>query len=139
MEQLRFDGPIDAAEELRALLARSGVDFKTEGRRFRFVFSSGGCKWQTVCDCDGERAFIYGIFPLEVKNREAALELCAKISSVVILGGCFPSEGRIIFRTSAELRELCMAQEQLLRALEYNAAVMTKFWAEMSAAATLCP
>lgn len=78
---------------------------------------------------------IYGIHPTPVQDRSAALECCSDLNRKLVQGGCFLSEDRIIFRTQSELFEPCAAREGLTRALEYNAAVMTAFWAELAAAA----
>lgn len=132
MKRFEFDKPLDAASELADLLERSGVDYQRTGSRFCFLFSSGGCKWQTVCDCAGDRALIYGIHPAPVRSRAAALAACSEVNRRAVMGGCFLSEGRLIFRTGAELFEPCAAAEALTRALEYNAAVMSAFWTLMA-------
>lgn len=44
-------------------------------------------------------------------------------------------EGRGVFRTSAELVEHIDAQERLARAIEYNAAAITRFWERLAAGA----
>lgn len=131
MSRFHFEQPLDAAAELADLLSLSGVDYERTGNRFRFLFSSRGRKWQTVCDCEGERVLVYGIHPTPVRDEISALATCSNINAQVVMGGCFLSEGRLIFRTGAELFEPCAAAEALTRALEYNAAVMTAFWAAM--------
>lgn|GEM_PF-1293181 len=136
MHRFDFEKPLDAAEELSGLLSRSGVDFRRTGNRFFFRFSSRGRKWQTVCDCEGERVLVYGIHPAPVKDESAALAACSRINRQVVMGGCFVAEGRLVFRTGAELFEPCAAAEALARALEYNAAVMAAFWDTMEQGAS---
>ena len=127
-----FDLPPRGAEELRALLERSGVDFRREGDRFWFLFTSRGCKWQTVCDCRGDLVLIYGVHPARVTRPEQALELCSELNSRLIQGSFFLREERLIFRTSAKLTERFDAQERIAVALEYNAAVLSSCWEQLS-------
>ena len=72
-----FDLPPDGAEELRALLERSGAAFQREGNRFRLRFASRGCRWQTVCDCRGSLVLVYGIHPARLTERFEARERIA--------------------------------------------------------------
>ncbi|MGI6192784.1 MAG: hypothetical protein ACOYI3_04395 [Christensenellales bacterium] len=132
MKRYDFSQPLNADAELEDLLKQSGVDYRKTGGRFSFLFSNKGCKWQTVCDCVGERVLIYGIHPTPVRDEASALAACSEINRKAVAGGCFLSEGRLIFRTSAELFEPCAAAEALTRALEYNAAVMSAFWETMA-------
>ena len=132
---LAFDTPPDGAEELEALLTRSGVDFHREGGRFRFRFTSRGCTWQTVCDCRERLVLVYGIHAARVEQPETVLELCARLNSRVIRGSFFLQEGRIVFRTSVCLTERFEAQDQLAAALEYNAAALSGYWERLAAGA----
>ena len=81
-----FDVPPDGGTELEALLQHSGVDFLRDGSRFRLRFSSRGCTWQTVCDCQGQRVLIYGVHPTPVTQPQQALELCSQLNSQVVEG-----------------------------------------------------
>ena len=130
-----FDVPPDGAAELAALLERSGVDFRRDGRRFSFLFASGGCRWQTVCDCREDLVLVYGVHPAAAADTRRALELCSSLNSRVVRGSFFLQEGHIVFRTSTRLVEHIDAQERVARALEYNAAAMTRFWERLAAAA----
>lgn len=130
-----FDVPPDGGAELAALLERSGVDFRREGERFRFLFTSRGCKWQTVCDCQENLVLVYGIHPVRVTNTTESLALCSQINRRVIQGSFFLQEERFIFRTSAELTERLEAQARIARALEYNAAVLSAYWERLAAGA----
>lgn len=131
----QFDLPPQGAEELSALLEYSGVDFRREGDRFRFFFSSRGCKWQTVCDCRDSLVLVYGVHPVQVTCPERALELCSELNSRVIRGSFFLLEGRIVFRTSAQLTERFDARERIASALEYNAAALSSHWERLAAGA----
>lgn len=130
-----FDLKPDAAEELEALLQRSGVDYLREGRRFRFRFTSRGCSWQTVCDCKEELALVYGIHPARVEAEETALALCSQLNARLTEGGFFLQDGCFVFRTSARLTERFEAQERIASALEYNAAVLSTYWERLAAGA----
>ena len=130
-----FDTPPDGGTELEALLERGGVDFRREGDRFSFLFASGGCRWQTVCDCREGLVLVYGIHPAPVRDAHGALALCSRLNARVVRGGFFVQDGRIVFRTSARLGEQLDAQERTAQALEYNAAAMTRFWEQLAAGA----
>ena len=115
--ELTFDLPPDGGTELAALLERSGVDFvREDGQfRFRFRFSSGGCTWQTVCRCQGDLVLVYGVHPAPVTDPARALALCGQLN--------------------ARLTEALEAQSRIARALEYNAAVLSRWWERMAAEA----
>ena len=132
---LTFDAPPDGGTELAALLERSGVDFQREGERFRFLFTSRGCKWQTVCDCREGLVLVYGIHPAQVTHTEESLALCSRLNRRVVQGSFFLQEGRFVFRTSAELTERWEAQARIARALEYNAAALSSYWERLAAGA----
>lgn len=138
MEQ-NFDLPPEGGEELAALLERSGVEFVREGELFRFCFTSGGCTWQTVCRCMGNRVLVYGIHPAAVTAPSRALALCGEINSRVVEGSLFLQEERFVFRTGARLTERFEAQARIAAALEYNAAVLSRWWERLAAAAQGLP
>ena len=133
--ELTFDLPPDGGTELAALLERSGVDFVREDGQFRFRFSSGGCTWQTVCRCQGDLVLVYGVHPARVTCPERALALCSELNGRVIRGSFFLLEGRIVFRTSAQLTERFDARERIASALEYNAAALSSHWERLAAGA----
>ena len=131
----RFDLPPQGREEVRALLEYSGVDFRQEGDQFRFSFTSRGCRWQTVCQCQGSLVLIYAVHPARVTRPDCALALCSELNSRVIQGSFFLQEDRLIFRTSAQLTERFDARERIASALEYNAAVLSHYWERLAAGA----
>lgn len=133
--ELTFDLPPDGGTELAALLERSGVDFVREDGQFRFRFSSGGCTWQTVCRCQGELVLVYGVHPAPVTDPARALALCGWLNARLAEGSLFLQEERFVFRTSAHLTEAFEAQARIARALEYNAAVLSRWWERMAAEA----
>ncbi len=128
-----FETLPDGGTELAALLERSGAAYRREGERFRFLFAARGRRWQTVCDCQPGLVLAYGIHPAPVGDPQPALELCCRLNRVVVQGGFFLQEERFVFRTGAFLREYWQAQEEIARALEYNAAVLSRFWEELAA------
>lgn len=133
--ELTFDLPPDGGTELSALLERSGVDFVREEDRFRLRFSSGGCTWQTVCRCQGELVLVYGVHPAPVTDPARALALCGRLNARLAEGSLFLQEERFVFRTSAHLTEAFEAQARIAHALEYNAAVLSRWWERMAAEA----
>lgn len=134
MEQC-FDLPPDSGGELAALLERSGVDFVRQGEEFRFRFASGGCTWQTVCLCQGDRVLVYGVHPAPVEDSGRALALCSQLNSTLTQGSLFLQEHHFVFRTSAHITELFEAQTRIAHALEYNAAVLSHWWERLTAEA----
>jgi len=139
MEPGSWGAPLNGAEELAAVLDYNGVAYERKDDRFRFLFSSRGCRWQMVCDGMEQRVMAYAIHPTPVRDREAALEACCTVNRQVVRGSCFVQEDRLVFRTEAELLEACAAREAILQALEYNAAVMTAFWSQLARGATGLP
>ena len=139
MEPASWNAPLNGAEELAAVLDYSGVMYERQDDRFRFWFSSRGCRWQMVCDGMEQRVMAYAICPTPVRDRAAALEVCCTVNRQVLRGSCFIQEDRLVFRTEAELLEACMAREAILQALEYNAAVMTTFWSQLARGAAGLP
>lgn len=133
--ELTFDLPPDGGTELAALLERSGVDFVREDGQFRFRFSSGGCTWQTVCRCQGDLVLVYGVHPAPVTDPARALALCGWLNARLAEGSLFLQEEHLVFRTSAHLTEALEAQSRIARALEYNAAVLSRWWERMAAEA----
>lgn len=133
--ELTFDLPPDGGTELSALLERSGVDFVREEDRFRLRFSSGGCTWQTVCRCRGDLVLVYGVHPAPVTDPARALALCGRLNAQLAEGSLFLQEERFVFRTSAHLTEAFEAQARIAHALEYNAAVLSRWWERMAAEA----
>lgn len=131
----RFDVPVDAAGEMRALLERTGADFREEGGQFRLTLAQGGCRWQVLCRCRESLAMVYHIHPARVRDPEKALELCSRLNGRVVRGSFFLQEERFIFRDSAELTEYVTAQEELARTVEYGGAVLPRFWEALTAAA----
>lgn len=134
-----FDLPPEGEAELTALLERSGVDYVRREDQFHFRFSSGGCVWQTVCRCQGSRVLIYGIHPAPVKNDAEALALCSRLNSELVQGSLFLHQGHFVFRTSARLTEAFEAQSRIADALEYNAAVLSRWWERLAAEAQGLP
>ena len=130
-----FDLPPDSGEALAALLERSGVDFVRRGDQFQFRFTAGGCTWQTVCRCQGDRVLVYGIHPAPVLDEGRAAALCSRLNSRLAEGSLFLQEGRFVFRTGAQLTEAFEAQGRIAAALEYNAAVLSHWWERLTAEA----
>ena len=133
--EAEFDTPPDGAAELAELLERSGVDFTRRDGAFYFRFSSGGCVWQTVCRCQGNRVLIYGVHPAPAADEARCLALCSRLNSQVVEGAFFLHGGRFVFRTSARLTERFEARARIAAALEYNAAAVSRWWEQLSAAA----
>jgi len=134
MDKFRLDGPADAETELEQLLEFNGIAAVRDGKDFRFILSSKGVKWETVCSptADGA-AMLYGIYPFTVADREYAMQLCTRVNRSARYGAMFLEEDRLVFRIGADLFDVYSAYETLGRALEYSAGIMTRFWVQASA------
>ena len=130
-----FFSPPEGEAVLTALLERSGVDFRREGDRIRFLFTSRGCKWQVVCRGQTGRVLTYSIHPVPVTAPERAAVLCSRWNRELVQGSFFVQEDRFVLRVGCELIEAVDASERVARALEYSAAVMVAFWGRMAAGA----
>lgn len=135
MEKFQIGEQADAAAELEALLRYNGFSFRRDGELFRMVFADRGFKWETVCVCPGRTVLIYGRYPFPAVDRERARKVCEEINRQVMFGSMFLSDGRVVFRTGADLFDAYSAYEHIGRALEYNAGVMTRFWNKIAACA----
>lgn len=128
-----FTRPPEGGSELAALLERSGVDYRREGNRFRFLFTSRGCRWQVVCDGQEGLVLVYSLHPARITDAERAAVLCSKLNRRLVEGSFFVQEDRFVLRTGCRLIEAVDAQERIARTLEYNAAVMVANWERLSA------
>jgi len=135
MDDLRLDGPADAEAELAQLLELNGIEAVQEGKSFRFLLSSHGVKWETVCSPTQDGAVIvYGIYPFPVENTPAAQNFCNRVNQSARYGAMLLDQGRLVFRIGADLFDVYSAYETLGRALEYSAGIMVRFWVQASAA-----
>ena len=135
MDKLQIGEPVDAAVELEELLHYNGFSFRREGNRFYLVFSDRGCKWETLCICRNQMVLFYGRYPFPVMESESIRTVCEEINRQVVMGSMFVADGRVIFRTGADLFDAYSAYEHMGRALEYNAGVMVQFWKQVAACA----
>lgn len=121
-------------ELLKHFLARSGIEWERRQGLVRFRLRQEGMDWETECRCMAGGLLIYGRYPFE-GEREKRERVCSRINSRLIHGALFLSEkGRVVYRNRASLEDPFGARERLKEALEYNAAVITRFWGELSLA-----
>ncbi|MDE7243024.1 MAG: YbjN domain-containing protein [Oscillospiraceae bacterium] len=126
---------MNTERQLTALLDDSGVVWRREMGEIRFRFTSGAMTWETACRCLDNQVLVYGRYPFEIPadRRTQALEACGGINSRVVRGGIYLTpEGRVVFRTWADMGDAYTARDALARALEYNIAVVTHFWGRFS-------
>lgn len=121
------------AEEIRALLLQlledSGAEWTEAGGCLLFRLRRGGAVWDMACRCLDGRMLAYGRCPAAAADRTLALERCNEINRQVVQGGMFLMEdGRTAFRTEADLPDPYDAAARLREAIEYNAAVINRFW-----------
>lgn len=135
MEKFLIGEPADAAEELENLLRANGFDFRREGGRFRLIFSDSGRKWETVCTCLERAVLFYGYYPFLIADGARAAALCQEINRQVLFGSMLLLGEQAAFRTGADLFDAYSAYEHIGRALEYNAAVVVRFWSRLAGCA----
>ena len=135
MGKFQIGDRADAVEEMESLLRYNGFDFQKDGERFRLVFSDRGCKWETICACLDHAVLIYGYYPFLIADRKRAAALCESVNRQVLFGSMLALEERVAFRTGADLFDAYSAYEHIGRALEYNAAVVVRFWNELASCA----
>ncbi len=118
---------------LTSLLDDSGAAWTTQMGWIRFRMERNGCLWEMCClPMDGE-VLCYGRYPFRLENRTEGLRRCDKVNRQATRGAMFlPDDGRPVFRTRAELDDAYGARKRLKAAIEYNAAILSRFWDVMS-------
>lgn len=118
---------------LTALLDESGAAWTGELGWIRFRMERNGCLWEMNClPMDGE-VLCYGRYPFRIDDRTEGLRRCDEINRQAVRGAMFlPDDGRPVFRTRAELDDAFGARTRLSAAIEYNAAIISRFWGAMS-------
>ena len=118
---------------LTALLEDSGTAWRTQGGLIRFRLRRDGMTWETACRCLEGRLLAYGRCPFVIGDIPGFLAQCSRINSQVVQGALFlPEDSCPVFRTGARLYGLYDARERIAHALEYNAAVIARFWGQMA-------
>lgn len=118
---------------LTALLEDSGAAWTAENGWIRFRMERDGCVWEMCCLPMDEQVVCYGRYPFRLENRAEGLRRCEEVNRQVVRGAMFlPDDGRPVFRTRAELDDAYGARRRLQAALEYNAAILSRFWGRMS-------
>ena len=126
---------MNTERQLTALLEDSGVAWQRKMGEIRFRLTSGGMIWEMACRCLDSQVLLYGRYPFRIPpdRRAQALEACCGVNRQVIRGGMYlTEEGRAVFRTWAGMSDGYTARENLAQALEYNIAVVTRFWGRMA-------
>ena len=140
MDKLRLDGPADAKAELEQMLEFNGINARQEDRNYRFLLSSKGLKWETLC-CPTEdgAVLIYGIYPFRVCDGRKASAFCQRVNASARYGAMLYRNETLLFRIGADLFDVFSAYETLGRALEYSAGIMVRFWTQAASAAEKFP
>lgn len=114
---------------LISLLEDSGAEWTSWGGCICLRLEHGGAVWEMACRCIQGRLMAYGRYPFGAADRARALRLCSEINSQVVQGAMFLQEdGRPVFRTGAALPDPYDAPQLIREAIEYNAAVICRFW-----------
>lgn len=117
---------------LTGLLEDSGGVWQERAGLVRFRLCREGMTWETACRCLDGRVLVYGRYPFPVRNEANFARMCSRINSQVVEGAMFlPPDGRPVFRTGARLYELWDARARVADALEYNGAVIARFWGDV--------
>ncbi len=118
---------------LTALLEDSGAAWKSEDGALRFRLTREGMVWENACRCRDGALLVYGRYPFPIGDPPAFHRAASRVNSQVIEGAMFlPRDLRPVFRTTARLCELYDARERIAHALEYNGAVVVRFWGEIA-------
>lgn len=118
---------------LLTLLEDSAVAWQEDAGLVRFRIAREGMVWEMACRCEAGQILCCGRYPFAVPDRTAGLERCSRINSRAEAGAMFlPRDGHPVFRTTARLDDPYDARRRLIRALEYNAAVIARFWGQLS-------
>lgn len=115
-------------EELEWLLRRSGVVYELEQGQYGFWMRTADLQWQIVCRCAENWVIVYAILPGTVEVAAEAREVCCKLNQRLLRGCFFLQEDTLLFRTSVQLLEPAMAQEELARTIEHVAAAVHACW-----------
>lgn len=118
---------------LTALLDESGAVWTNEMGWVGFRMERDGRLWEMRClPLDGE-VLCYGRYPFRLESRAEGLRRCDTVNRQAVRGAMFlPDDGRPVFRTRAELDDAYGARRRLKAAIEYNAAILSRFWNVMS-------
>jgi hypothetical protein len=84
---------------------------------------------------DDSAVLVFSLYPFYVKPSEMVRKFCNYVNTQVRYGSMFYENGRLVFRTGADLFDIYSAYETIARALEYNAGVIARFWVRASACA----
>ena len=117
---------------LLSLLEESGIAWREDAGLVRFLVTREGMTWETACRCERDRVLCYGRYPFAAGDRARCLERCSQINSRAVSGAMYlPRDGRPVFRPAARLDDPYDARRRLIQALEYNGAVMARFWGQL--------
>lgn len=120
------------------LLEDSGAAWSQSDGCICFRLRRGGAVWETACRCLDGRLLVYGRYPFAAGDRARALARCSEINRQVICGAMFlDGDGRPVFRTDAALPDVYDARGRAAWAIEYNAAVLRRFWHRLAPESTL--
>ena len=102
----------------------------------RFRIQRGAMKWEVDCRCRKGCVEIYGRYPFQVSDRDAAAKCCGEANLRLNRGAMvLPADGRPVFRDSAEMDDPYGAADRLRRALEFNFRAVARFWGRMERSA----
>jgi hypothetical protein len=125
--------PPSAAAEIRKFLRHSAIPYDEAGEDCRAVLAHGSCKWETVFRADGELCVVFGIYPFPISPSVALCETLNRVNAGLRRGGVITQGGRLMARTCADLFDAYSAHEAIARAVEYNAAIIQRYWGILSA------
>lgn len=121
------------AEDIQRLLIQlledSGAAWTAQGGYICLRLEKNGAVWEMACRCLKSRLLAFGRYPFAAADRDRSLRLCNEVNRQVVQGAMFLQEdGRPVFRTGADLPDLYDASRLMREAIEYNAAVICRFW-----------
>ena len=127
-------------ENVRSLLLRmleaDGVPWVDQAGLIRFQVRQGGMLWEMNCRCRSGEIVLYSRYPFSVPEGAEAWRLCSRINARTARGAMLlPEDGRPVFRTCADLRDIFGGEDRLREALTFAARITARFWGDWDALA----
>lgn len=121
---------------LTRLLDESGVPWIAQADLIRFRVKQAGMDWEMNCRCRPGEIVLYSRYPFSVPAGAEAWALCNRINSRTPRGAMLlPEDGRPVYRTSADLRDIFGGEDRLREALTFAARITARFWGDWEAMA----
>lgn len=113
-------------------LTGSGLQWQSDAGLIRFRLQRDGLIWEIACRCLENSLLVYARYPFSAE-RSWLLEQCSRVNSQLIRGAFFvPEDGQAVYRIRVEMDDIFGARARLKTALDYQTAVITRFWGDFA-------